>query len=338
MEYSIEKLVFYLRGFFAAPIICELSKRKIFRFSKNKAVFDLDQLKKIKSKKELKACLNYLIRINLLNKVDKENYEFTNLGTEIFKRANSYYVPHSYREYILNLSNILDKKINLSRLKVDRDENIIGSGLTHMRYFPPVLSYFAREEIETVVDIGCGNGHFLNLMNNNFENLNLVGFDMSSVSVKAAKKITKNKSNKLFIFKEDASKIAKWEKKIRNYTKGKKTVFFFWFLLHEISNNKKSVIINFLKDVKKKFPNSKIVICELTKQSKEIFEINSEKTLMPEYLLFHDFSGQGVLSFLDYKDILSQTGYSLKKEWLFDKNQGKSEGQSEPSTFVWILE
>ena len=127
-------------------------------------------------------------------------------------------------------------------------------------------------------------------------------------------------------------------KKIKNYTKGKKTVFFFWFLLHEISNNKKSVIIDFLKNVKKKFPNSKIVICELTKQSKEIFEINSEKTLMPEYLLFHDFSGQGVLSFLDYKEILSQTGYSLKKEWLFDKNQGKSEGQSEPSTFVWILE
>ena len=270
MEYSIEKLVFYLRGFFAAPIICEFSKRKIFRYSKNKAVFDIDRLQKIKGKKEVKACLNYLIRINLLNKVDEEKYEFTKIGTEIFKRANSYYVPHSYREYILNLDNILDKKININTLNVDRDENIIGSGLTHMRYFPPVLSYFAREKIETVVDVGCGNGHFLNLMNNNFENLNLVGFDMSSVSVKAAKQIKKNNSNKLFIFKEDASKIKKWEKKIKNFTKGKKTVFFFWFLLHEISSNKKSVIIDFLKNVRKKFPNSKIVICELTKQSKEI--------------------------------------------------------------------
>ena len=50
------------------------------------------------------------------------------------------------------------------------------------------------------------------------------------------------------------------------------------------------------------------------------------------------FSGQGVLSFTEYQDILSQTGYSLKKEWLFDKNHGKNQNQSEPSTFVWILE
>ena len=338
MEYSIEKLVFYLRGFFSAPIICELSKKKIFRFSKNKAIFDLDNLKKIKGKKELQACLNYLIRINLIDKVGEEKYEFTSIGTEIFKRANSYYVPHSYREYILNLKKILDKKININKLKVDLEENIIGSGLTHMRYFPPVLSYFAREKIETVVDVGCGNGHFLNLMNNNFENLNLIGFDMSSVSVKAAKLIKRNNSNKLFIFKEDASKYVKWAKKIANFTKGKKTVFFFWFLLHEISKNKKSVIVSFLKNIRKKFPNTKIVICELTRQSEDIFKLHSEKTLMPEYLLFHDFSGQGVLSFSEYQDILSQTGYSLKKEWLFDKNHGKNQNQSEPSTFVWILE
>ena len=100
-----------------------------------------------------------------------------------------------------------------------------------MRYFPPVLSYFAREKIETVVDVGCGNGHFLNLMNNNFENLNLIGFDMSSVSVKAAKLIKRNNSNKLFIFKEDASKYVKWaKKKLQILLKGKKTVFFFWFV------------------------------------------------------------------------------------------------------------
>ena len=48
---------------------------------------------------------------------------------------------------------------------------------------------------------------------------------------------------------------------------------------------------------------------------------------MPEYLLFHDFSGQGVLSFSEYQDILSQTGYSLKKEWLFDKIMEKPKSE-----------
>ena len=34
---------------------------------------------------------------------------------------------------------------------------------------------------------------------------------------------------------------------------------------------------------------------------------------MPEYLLFHDFSGQGVLSYTDYKEVLINTGYTLKR-------------------------
>ena len=183
------------------------------------------------------------------------------------------------------------------------------------------------------------NGHFLDLMNNNFNNINLVGFDISKISVEATKKIKKNKSsNKIHIFQEDASKFLKWEKQIRKFTHNKKTVFFFWFLLHEISGNKKSIIVKYLKSIKKKFPNSLIVICELTRQSDEIFKINSEKSLMPEYLLFHDFSGQGVLSFADYKAILSETGYSIKKEWLFDTAQGNIEKNTEPSTFIWVLE
>ena len=49
--------------------------------------------------------------------------------------------------------------------------------------------------------------------------------------------------------------------------------------------------------------------------------------------------GQGVLSFFaDYKAILSETGYSIKKEWLFDTAQGNIEKNTEPSTFIWVLE
>ena len=47
MSYSIEKLVFYLRGLFSAPIICELSKRKVFTYTKNKANFNLKAVNKI---------------------------------------------------------------------------------------------------------------------------------------------------------------------------------------------------------------------------------------------------------------------------------------------------
>ena len=202
MTYSIEKLVYHLRGLYAAPIICELSKKKIFKFIKNKAIFDKKKLANIKSKKELEACLSYLIRINLLKRLEDDELEFTQMGAEIFKRANSYYVPHSYRDYILNLGNIFNNKINIKKLKVDRNENIIGSGLTHMRYFPTVISYLAQNNsFHAGVDVGCGNGHFLNLLNDNFQNLDLYGFDASSTSVKSAKLIKIKNRNKINIGK-----------------------------------------------------------------------------------------------------------------------------------------
>tara|TARA_B100000579_G_scaffold310405_1_gene260023 strand:- start:1047 stop:2075 length:1029 start_codon:yes stop_codon:yes gene_type:complete len=339
MSYSIEKLVFYLRGLFSAPIICELSKRKVFIYKKNKAYFDKNAFDKIKGKKELIACLNYLDRIDLIKKLENNNFEFTEMGVEIFKRANSYYVPHSYREYILNLGNILDNKVNIKKLKVDRDENIIGSGKTHMRYFPPVISYLSRNNsYDVAIDVGCGNGHFLNLMASYFNNIELIGFDISNVSVKSAKKIKKDyPKNKINIFKEDASKVSTWSNKINKMTKKKKKIIFFWFLLHEISDNKSSKIIKYLKDVKKNFPDATLVACELTKQSVNIFKKNCDKSLMPEYLLFHDFSNQGILSFSDYRNIISKAGYKVKKEWLFDQNSA-SNGEPEPSTFVWVLE
>ena len=59
---------------------------------------------------------------------------------------------------------------------------------------------------------------------------------------------------------------------------------------------------------------------------------------MPEYLLFHDFSNQGILSFFDYEEILKKTGYKIKKEWLFDQNSASESEKAEPSTFVWVLE
>ena len=67
MNYSIEKLVFYLRGLFSAPIICEsFLKKKIFKFSKNKAIFDQEKLDKIKGKKRARG----MFKLSYKNKFD----------------------------------------------------------------------------------------------------------------------------------------------------------------------------------------------------------------------------------------------------------------------------
>ena len=48
-------------------------------------------------------------------------------------RYSSFLVPHSYKNYLSNLEDLIFK--NKNNIKVLRDENILGSGKTHMRYF-----------------------------------------------------------------------------------------------------------------------------------------------------------------------------------------------------------
>ena len=44
---------------------------------------------------------------------------------------------------------------------------------------------------------------------------------------------------------------------------------------------------------------------------------------MPEYLFFHKLSGQGILSWSDYKSLLVDCPYSLEYEWKFDDENTK---------------
>ena len=120
-----------LRGLYT-PIICELSKLGIFTKASKK--INLSNKSKIKNNFVLNLCLDYLSNIGIVIKKSK-NYELSEMGYEIFRRSNSFFVPHSYREVILNLGKILQNKKALNSCKVDRNENTLGSGLTHLRYF-----------------------------------------------------------------------------------------------------------------------------------------------------------------------------------------------------------
>ena len=122
-----------LRGLYATPIICELSI-ELGIFTKASKKINLSNKSKIKNNFVLNLCLDYLSNIGIVIKKSK-NYELSEMGYEIFRRSNSFFVPHSYREVILNLGKILQNKKKLNSCKVDRNENILGSGLTHLIIF-----------------------------------------------------------------------------------------------------------------------------------------------------------------------------------------------------------
>ena len=58
---------------------------------------------------------------------------------------------------------ILQNKKALNSCKVDRNENTLGSGLTHSRYFFQPINYCnSIIDYDSLIDLGCGNGHFIN--------------------------------------------------------------------------------------------------------------------------------------------------------------------------------
>ena len=83
-------------------------------------------------------------------------------------------------------------------------------------------------------------------------------------------------------------------------------------------------IINFFKEIKKKIPEAKILIGEIVEPEKKLLEKNTLNTIMPEYILFHQLSGQGIFSYDELKFILNKIPYKCSKKIEIDNIRFKN--------------
>ena len=56
---------------------------------------------------------------------------------------------------------------------------------------------------------------------------------------------------------------------------------------------------------------------------------------MPEYMLFHDLSGQGVFSYEDLETIIKKSKFKIEKKILFDEL--KTDKKTIPSCITYVL-
>ena len=75
----------------------------------------------------------------------------TELGRDVLRRYSSYFVPHSYKNYLYNIDKLL--KNEKENIDVDRFENILGSGKTHLRYFIHAIHNLKEKTITSLIDI-----------------------------------------------------------------------------------------------------------------------------------------------------------------------------------------
>lgn len=331
-------LISLMRGFFICPIISFLLKNDLIKIFLKKE-FTVKNFKKLKNKPNLSKVLSYLLNLNLIKYTNqkKNRFKSTILGKKIFLRAGTFSILHSYKPYIDNLDNLLtyNQKFNY---KCDRKENIIGSGSIHKKkFFPEAFKLIKKKEIGLIVDIGCGDGNYLIEINKMFKNVPILASDVSHIAVKeAAHNLKKLKCKKKFLVC-DAFDVKKWGTEANNFNidKNKKILVSLWFILHEISKGKTKKIITFFKNLKTFLPRSQILIGEISKLPSESLTKYVDSSIMPEFLFFHELSGQGVLEYKDYKKIQKQIPQKLDHDIKFDLVKYKN--QKIPSAFIWSL-
>ena len=128
-----------------------------------------------KSPDNFKKILNFFVHLGWFTQKN-ENYQFTETGLFFAKRATSYGVTVSYLPTFSKMDELLFGNPSVLRaitdeedeLHVDREMNVWGSGGAHDTYFKIVDEILIKlfnlpieEQPKGILDMGCGNGAFL---------------------------------------------------------------------------------------------------------------------------------------------------------------------------------
>ena len=338
---TAEELVTLIRGFFSLPVLSGLARLGALNHIMSETPFTASDFPEIKNTQLLQNSFQYLASIGLIehsqNQVDA--WQITELGKQILQRSSSFHVPHSYHEYMDHYFRELQNPSGTGKHNVDRLENVIGSGKTHQRYFPYAVSFLKKKvEFDVIADLGCGDGFFLASVLKNIPGKKAVGIDVSEIATQTTSQNLKNKyaDQMIGVICSDAGNIDQWAKELNRLANQGKMVISMWFLLHEISNKDGGKIVKFLSKIYDFFPKTSLIICEIVRHHEKLLAKFKKESIMPEYLFFHDLSGQGVLSWSEYREILNNIPYQLASERLFDEIADEN-GRQEPSSFIWCL-
>ncbi len=170
IEYQILK---HIEGVIVAPIIVMLGVRGLFHKYFMEASFRAQEFHK--DPESFKKILNFFAYLGWFNK-KRDTYQFTDQGLFYAKRASAYGVTVSYLPTFLELDELIfgnplilkTDSSNETEKHVHREMNVWGSGGAHSTYFKVIdkiiINLFNKpidEQPKGILDMGCGNGAFI---------------------------------------------------------------------------------------------------------------------------------------------------------------------------------
>lgn len=182
-----EQVLTHIEGFLVGPIIVSLGMTGMFHKYFMETSFRPEEFHK--EPEVFKIILDFFTHLNWFTEKNG-NYQFTETGLFFAKRASAYGVTVSYLPMFKVMDELLfgnpsllrDIGINEDERHVNREMNVWGSGGAHTSYFKIIdeiiIELFNKpiqEQPKGILDMGCGNGAFLEHIFNVIERQTLLG-------------------------------------------------------------------------------------------------------------------------------------------------------------------
>lgn len=168
-----DQILMHIEGYLVAPIIVSLGMSGMFHKYFMETSFRPEEFHK--NPEAFAKMLNFFTHLGWFIE-KKGNYQFTEDGLFFAKRATAYGVTVSYLPMFKHMESLLfgdpnemrDIAINEDEIHVNREMNVWGSGGAHATYFKVIdeiiIELFNKpiqEQPKGILDMGCGNGAFL---------------------------------------------------------------------------------------------------------------------------------------------------------------------------------
>ena len=168
-----EQILKHIEGCIIGPVIVYLGMTGMFHKYFMETSFQAAEFHK--NSENFEVILDFLTYLNWFKKTG-ENYKFTEMGIYFAKRAASYGVTVSYLPLLNKMDDLLFGNASKIReisegedeIHVDRAMNVWGSGGSHSNYFKVandfIIQIFNQPihlQPKGVLDMGCGNGAFI---------------------------------------------------------------------------------------------------------------------------------------------------------------------------------
>lgn len=173
-ENSIEyQIIKHIEGVIVAPIVVLLGVNGLFHQYFMEASFTAEEYHK--DPESFKKILDFFTNLGWFT-TKKNTYQFTDEGLFFAKRASAYGVTVSYLPTFTHLDDLIFGNVTILKTEspedtekhVHREMNVWGSGGAHSTYFKVIdqviIKLFNKpidEQPKGILDMGCGNGAFI---------------------------------------------------------------------------------------------------------------------------------------------------------------------------------